>query len=383
MQRSDIAIIGAGIMGVSAACELARKGARVVVIDQAHLPNPRAASVDHSKVFRFAYPDPLYAKLAVDALARWRALELRTGAKLHTQTGALLIARSDQSIEAEYYKTLRSLGLECDKLDSRLVSAHFPQFNSRAFAYGVYDPSGAILHAEGAVRALIKLAIASGVRFVEGERVVELKQGKWSSLTITSESGHKVECERAMVSSGPWSRILLPLLAKKLTTTRQELVYFEPKPGQNRVSFEPDSFPIFLELDSGFYGFPIHHNGAMKIANHHKGVEIDPNGDPQQVGEDFIKRCREFFAQFIPALEDATVSETNICYYNNTPDDDFIIDWHPEMSGILIVTGFSGHGFKFGPTIGRIAADLLLQGEASFNIDRFGIKRFNNIEEKI
>src|ERR1043165_2359913 len=89
MQRSDIAIIGAGIMGVSAACELARKGARVVVIDQAHLPNPRAASVDHSKVFRFAYPDPLYAKLAVDALARWRALELRTGVKLHTQTGAL------------------------------------------------------------------------------------------------------------------------------------------------------------------------------------------------------------------------------------------------------------------------------------------------------
>jgi len=206
MQRSDIAIIGAGIMGVSTACELARKGARVVVIDQARLPNPRAASVDHSKVFRFAYPDPLYAKLAVDALARWRALELRTGIKLHTQTGALLIARSDESIEAEYYKTLRSLGLECDKLDSRLVSAHFPQFNSRAFAYGVYDPSGAILHAEDAVLALIKLATASGVKFIEGERVVELKQGKWSSLTIVAESGHKVECERAMATAHEWNR---------------------------------------------------------------------------------------------------------------------------------------------------------------------------------
>jgi N-methyl-L-tryptophan oxidase len=116
----------------------------------------------------------------------------------------------------------------------------------------------------------------------------------------------------------------------------------------------------------------------MKIANHHKGAEVDPSSTDDSVGEQFIERCREFFAQFIPGLADARASEARICYYNNTPDDDFIIDWDPQRNGVLVVTGFSGHGFKFGPTVGRIAADLLLSGRTSFDIDRFRLTRFNN-----
>jgi glycine/D-amino acid oxidase-like deaminating enzyme len=195
-------------------------------------------------------------------------------------------------------------------------------------------------------------------------------------VSIFTESGYEVECERAMIASGPWSRKLLPLLADKLTTTRQELVYFEPTPARSNA-FEPGVFPIFLELESGFYGFPIHHGGAMKVANHHKGAEVDPDSPDDYVGEQFIEGCRAFFAEFIPGLADARVRETRVCIYNNTPDDDFIIDWHPQLDGVLIATGFSGHGFKFGPTIGRIAAELLMSGRTPFSIDRFSLSRFN------
>ena len=365
-------------MGAATACELAREGARVAMIDQCLLPNPRAASVDHSKVFRFAYPDPLYINLAVDALTRWRHIESQTGTPILTQTGALLLGKSEPSFDSKCYDALRSLGLECDKIDSRQATAMFPQFNSDSFSYGVYDPSGAILHAETAVRVLIDLARQSGVGIVEGERVREVKRGAGSRVSIVTEHGREIECDRAMIASGPWSRKLLPFLEDKLTTTRQELVYFEPPPEQSSLSFEPGSFPIFLELESGFYGFPIHHAGAMKIANHHKGAEVDPNSAEDHVGEDFIDRCRAFFSEFIPGLADARVRETRVCIYNNTPDDDFIIDWHPQIDGVLVVTGFSGHGFKFGPSIGRIAADLLLAGRTSFDIDRFRLTRFNN-----
>ena len=378
MQVFDIAIVGAGVMGAATACELAREGARVAMIDQSLLPNPRAASVDHSKVFRFAYPDPLYINLAVDALTRWRQIESQTGTPILTQTGALLLGKSEPSFDTKCYDALRSLGLECDKIDSRQATAMFPQFNSDSFSYGVYDPSGAILHAETAVRVLIDLARQSGVGIVEGERVREVKQGAQSRVSIVTEHGREIECDRAMIASGPWSRKLLPFLEDKLTTTRQELVYFEPRPEQSSLSFEPGSFPIFLELESGFYGFPIHNAGAMKIANHNKGAEVDPNSAEDHVGEDFIDRCRAFFSEFIPGLADARVRETRVCIYNNTPDDDFIIDWHPQIDGVLVVTGFSGHGFKFGPTIGRIATDLLLAGRTSFNIDRFRLTRFNN-----
>jgi glycine/D-amino acid oxidase-like deaminating enzyme len=184
-----------------------------------------------------------------------------------------------------------------------------------------------------------------------------------------------------MIASGPWSRKLLPFLDDKLTTTRQELVYFEPRREHSHfshLSFEPDNFPIFLELESGFYGFPIHNAGAMKIANHQKGSEVDPDSAEDHAGEQFIESCRAFFAEFIPGLADARVREARVCIYNNTPDDDFIIDWHPELDGVLVVTGFSGHGFKFGPAIGRIAAELLMTGRTSFEIGRFELARLSD-----
>ena len=379
MRKLDVAIVGAGVMGAAAACELAREGATVALLDQSAIPNPRAASVDHSKVFRFAYPDPFYVRLAIDALDRWRELESATGARLLTQTGALLIGKREPSFETECYEAMRALGLESEKLDSRRVGERFPQFSTRAFAYGVYDPSGGILHAETAVRALVQLARQRGVAVIEDARVVEVNQAG-PRVSIAIESGRMIECEHAMIASGPWSRKLLPFLEHTLTTTRQELVYFEPTDHSSPpdLSFEAKNFPIFLELESGFYGFPVHNAGAMKVANHHKGDEVDPDSTGEPVGERFIESCRAFFSEFIPGLANARIRETRVCIYNNTPDDDFIIDWHPELKGVLIITGFSGHGFKFGPTIGRIAADLTISGRASIDIDRFRLTRFNN-----
>ncbi|HXU38646.1 MAG TPA: N-methyl-L-tryptophan oxidase [Blastocatellia bacterium] len=377
MSACDVAIVGAGIMGLATACELARDGASVRLLDQSPVPNPRAASFDHSKVFRFAYPDRLYVAMAVDALKRWHALEAETGARLLTQTGALLLGRRRPSFETECYEALGAEGVEAEMLESAEVAKRFPQFNSAAFAFGVYDPSGAISHAEAAVRALLDLAKRRRVDIVEGERVVAVRKAAESGVLILTESGKSISCKRAMIASGPWSRKLLPLLADKLTTTRQEIVYFEPRASSS--SFEPNVFPIFLELESGFYGFPIHRHGSMKIANHHKGADADAGSTDDDVGEQFIDECRMFFAACIPALADARVTETRVCIYNNTPDDDFIVDWHPQLEGVLIVTGFSGHGFKFGPTIGRIAADLLIFGRSSFNIERFHLDRLNRL----
>jgi sarcosine oxidase len=365
-------------MGAAAACELARDGAKVALIDQSAVPNPRAASVDHSKVFRYAYPEAFYVNLAIDALTRWRELESKTGAHVLTATGALLLGRREPSFELDCYEAMRSVEVETEKLDSREATARFPQFNGNAFDYAIYDSSGAILHAETAVRALID-TVRSRVKIIEGERVAEVAS-KASRVMIATDQGNELECECAMISSGPWSRKLLPVLERELTTTRQEIVYFEPARQQGGMAFAAPRFPIFLELETGFYGFPIHRLGAMKIANHHKGSVVDPDGPEKPVDEQFIGRCRDFFSEFIPNLADARVVETRVCIYNNTRDDDFIIDWHPELDRVLIVTGFSGHGFKFGPTIGRIAADLILNGSTPFDIDRFSFARFNKTE---
>ncbi|HWN99076.1 MAG TPA: FAD-dependent oxidoreductase, partial [Blastocatellia bacterium] len=276
--------------------------------------------------------------------------------------------------ETETYKALRSLGLEAEMLDSSAVAGRFPQFNPEAFAFGVYDPNGAILHAERAVRAALELARQRGVVLMEGRRVIGVERSEGSRVRIVIEAGGTCECNCAVIASGPWTRKLLPCLGSKLTTTRQETVYFEPARAV-ASSFGAGDFPTFIELESGFYGFPVHHRGWMKIANHHRGATADPYEVSKAVDEDFIESCRVFFRRFIPELADAQVRETRVCLYNNTPDDDFLIDWHPEIENVLIVTGFSGHGFKFGSVIGRIAAGLLRERRTSYNIERFSLGR--------
>lgn len=377
MQSVDVAIIGAGVMGAAAAGAAVRAGAQVALIDQATLPNPRAASVDYSKVFRFAYADALYVEMAVESLALWQKIEAETGATLLSPTGMLMIGKADSTLEKAIYDTLRTAGLSAEMMSNRETVARFPQFNIEAFAHSAYDPSGAILHAERCVQTLIALARQRGARIIENARVTAIQQGHNARVIVTTEAGDELDCGRALVASGPWTRTLLPPLGDTLKPTRQEIVYFAPTAAVAQ-QFEIGRLPIFMDFTSGFYGFPMHEIGAVKIGNHHKGEAVNPYACANEVSEAFIDSCRAFFAAAIPALANAEVRETRVCIYNNTPDDDFIIDWHPELENVLLATGFSGHGFKFGPLVGQLAADMLLTRRAADTLRRFRLARFDN-----
>ena len=380
MHSFDILIVGGGVMGSGAACELARSRLSVGLIDQAPLPNPQGASIDHSKVFRFAYPDPFYVKMAVDSLRLWRELEQETGAQLMTHSGLVLLAKGHGSFETQSYNALRSIDLDAELLDNRAFASRFPQFNADAFAFAVYDPSGLILHADSCVRAMLDLARRLGVSILEGLRIESFSRSTSGRIELRTCGGERFDCAKLLLASGPWTRELIPQLSATLTTTRQEVVYFEPR-SEIADEFKPPRFPMFIELSSGFYGFPVHHKGAMKIANHHKGIQVDPYSFDSTVGDDFIDRCRAFFSEVIPALANARVAESRVCIYNNTPDDDFIIDWHPELENVLIATGFSGHGFKFGSVVGRIAGQLLVSGRSSYDIERLRLSRIGGLNE--
>jgi monomeric sarcosine oxidase len=377
MESFDVIIIGAGVMGASAACELSLRGAKVGLIDQAALPNPSGASIDHSKVFRLAYPDPVYVQMAAGALGLWREIEEETDTRLMTRTGALLLGSERPSFETQCYDALRQLSFEAEMLSSDEASERYPQFNPDAFSYAVLDPLGAILHAEAAVRALIDLARLRGVRIIEGERVSGIEgESIGTARGVMTGTGRLLSCGSVIVASGPWTRKLIPRLSSILTTTRQEVFYFEPSDmALSQAHFDAESFPIFIALDTGFYGFPVHHGGAMKISNHRKGEAVEPYSIETAIDEGSVAMCRDFFRSYIPSLADARLKEARVCMYNNTADDDFLIDWHPDFENVLLMTGFSGHGFKFGPLIGRIASELLITREASYPIDRFRISR--------
>jgi monomeric sarcosine oxidase len=369
MRAYDLGIIGGGIMGATAAWYAARQGARVILFDQAALPNVRGASVDHSKVFRFAYPDPLYVRMAVEALPLWRELERESGRELLLRTGLVLLGRGAAKFERACLDALRSTDCATEQLSPGEAALRWPQFSTTTLSTVVFDPSGAVARAEDAVRAALDLARHAGVMVHEDDRVTAIAKG-----SVATEHSGAVACDKVLVAAGPWSRSLLPQLASHLRVTRQEVLYFAPR---QTSDFTPDKFPIFLDLDSGFYGFPVHHHGAMKIANHQKGPVVDPNQTDATVRDEHAARA--FFREFIPGLEDAPLIETKVCCYNNTPDDDFVFDWHPAFSNdVLIATGFSGHGFKFGPLIGKRAAELLLSEKPALPWDRFRLRRFTS-----
>lgn len=367
MRTFDLGVIGGGIMGSSAALHAARHGMQVILFDQGPLPNPRGASIDHSKVFRYAYPDPLYVQMAVDAHALWRELEREAGCELLVPTGLLVFGQAE--FERACHTALRACDCAAEIISGAEIVRRFPAFDGGAITSALFDPSGAIARAEEAVRVTLDFARRAGVTIVADDSVDVLV----ADGVVSTRGGH-VACAKTLVAAGPWTWRLLPQLAPRLKVTRQEVLYFEPHEPEK---FSRERLPVFIELSTGFYGFPVHHGRAMKVANHQKGPRADPDCVDATIHDETT--AREFFRRFIPGLADATLVETRVCHYNNTPDDDFIIDWHPQRPDVLIATGFSGHGFKFGPLIGRIAADLLATGGTSTPLNRFALRRFTGM----
>jgi len=228
------------------------------------------------------------------------------------------------------------------------------------------DPNGGLIDAQAAVSAFVELTKRNGGEILENARVEEIHNG-----SLVLQNGEAVFFEKLVITAGVWTN---ELLGSKLPlqATRQELVYFKPKDPTN---FKKDTFPTFAYMDyeGGFYGFPIYGIEAVKVSNHLPGAPIDYNTVERIVSQEFIDACRNFLAESIPELADAKVVKTKVCLYNMTPDGDFIVDRLNDS--IVIGTGFSGHGFKFAPLIGKILADLAIEGATKYDISRFLLHR--------
>jgi glycine/D-amino acid oxidase-like deaminating enzyme len=180
--------------------------------------------------------------------------------------------------------------------------------------------------------------------------------------------------DRLIVTAGPWSPSLLAELGLPLRVTRQPYVYLAPE-GEGAL-FRGSAFPIWIDMATYFYGFPEHDElPGVKIAWHHPGEETDPAAARRPLDEEDRAVLRDYARRRFAGLTDRITYE-KVCLYTNTPDEDFIVDRHPEDSRIVIVGGLSGHGFKFTPLLGRLAAALATEGDVNVDLGRFSLSRF-------
>lgn len=325
----DLVIVGGGLMGLSTAWVAAGQGRTVTLVDPRPTINEHNASNDESKVFRFAYGrQKNYVQLAKRAYTLWRKLEEESGRTLLHQTGLLMFGPPG-GFHQQSARTLLEMGERV-----QIMKGPFPGFDDIAEA--VMDPMGGWLDARACLRALDERATAHGAIL---RRDVAAKSVRAGEVQLTD--GTTLTAKRVIVTAGFAAPRLLPHLRGKIKVTRQPELFFDA----------PSDFPetpTFAAFEEGFYGFP-RRDGAVKIADHQKGpAVIDYEHRPPPSAKE-VHTARTWLAKRMPELAHRPLARSRICLYDNTPDDDFLLQ---RVDDIIVGAGFSGHGFKFGPAIG-------------------------------
>lgn len=374
-----VGIVGCGIFGASTALALAGRGHAVTVFDRAtESPAEDAASHDRSKALRFEYGAhcALYVPLVEESRAAYRALEAGWGAPLYVETGVLSLARAfDQSRhERQSYDFLRAAGRPIERLEIAEARRRFPQFSYEGIEAVTWNAEGGYVRASEAVRATVAAARALGVEIVTGARVESvLDRGSAAEIGLADGTSHAFDA--AVVCAGPWFQKLVPESVARVRPLRQFVTYYRPPDDAAAAAlFAPPALPVWMHdiVDSGWYGMPLQ-EGVLKVARHEPGEPADPDA-ARAVFDADRAASRAFVTAHIPAIDPSWYAEDKGCLYAMTDDGNFVIDRVPGLSHVFVAGGGSGHGFKMGPAIGTIAADLVeAGGPAPSSAKEFGI----------
>ena len=363
-----VAVIGCGAMGAATGWRLAARGAEVVCFDRYSPPHSFGSSHGETRITRTAYFEgPWYVPLLQETFPLWRELESASGAQVLTLTGLLMIGAPDSGSVAGSTAVAKQHGLVIESLDADEIRRRFPGHVVNDAEVGVFDPQAGYLRAEAAVEAMSRDLDLR--RHVTVDRIVSKPDGV---EVITSEGNHSFDA--CVVAAGPWVRDLLPGLP--VTIERQVLVWLSVESGAGWLA--PDRFPVWYHEDprhGDIYGFPSLDGRSLKLARHHGGELTAPDSVRRQVDDADVDPLRWFATQCLRGVT-RHVARSAVCMYTNTPDQDFIVDLLPDDPRIVVLSPCSGHGFKFAPVIGDIAADLVCDGGTSRDISRFSLARF-------
>jgi len=404
MKTCDVIVIGAGGVGTAAAGEVARRGARVVAIDRFAPGHDLGSSHGQTRIIRQAYFEhPDYVPLLVEAYRLWHRLEERRGERLLDPVGLVEIGPAGGTVVAGVLASAAAHGLDVEQLSASEIERRFPGLRVPEGLVGVFERQAGYLLVERAVIAQAAEAERAGAALHLGENVLALR---------ARDGGVEVQTDRELyvagrliVSAGAWAGPLLSDLNIPLRVLRKPVYWYEPQTDAYRSDRGMPTFLFDLpatgsdanrpaarqsqaagdaatggelfspELGNCFYGFPQIDARGVKVAEHSGGTVVD---DPSQVDRRpdpaDERRVTDFCSAHLPQLSDRRL-ETSVCLYTMTPDGHFVVDRHPEHPQVALAAGLSGHGFKFVPVLGRILADLALDGRTSLPIDFLSCRR--------
>lgn len=371
MAETSAIVVGGGVMGLAVASALAGRGVRVTLLERHTVGHGWASSHGLTRAIRHEYgPNAIYTQMVARSLTLWDELARETGRTLYAETGVLTLGQEADGQTLAGYEVMRDEGLPVELLTREECARRFPQFRPGGYSAITWNPRGGMLYASECLAALRERLAARGGTLREGAKVTRVEQ-VGANARVTLEGGATLTADRVAVTAGPWVNDVLPDLVAPVRATRQQVLYFA---GADQARFSVGAFPVFL-AEMECYGFPLHGPGLLKIASHLTGAAVDPDAgyEPDEAEIAFV---RDFIGRVIPAADGLELALVDRCMYDMTPDEDFILDRLPESERVVVGSGFSGHGFKFGVLIGELLAAVALGEEPMFPLDRFRLDRF-------
>lgn len=373
--RFDVAVVGLGGMGSAALAHCAARGASVIGIEQFGIAHDLGSSHGKSRMIRKAYfENPAYVPLILRAYDLWRELERESGEELLRITGVLAVGQETSKIVERTRHTATLHGLPLEQLSKREIEARYPPLKLLPSEAGVFEPDGGVLDPERAITAHARVAEQRGA-----ELRCDVCMQSWHPTShgfeIHLSDGSRVEARALVLTTGPWLKATLESLGVPIDVQRNVQVWFTPRTD----AYDADRFTSFLldrpGLPAPLYGFP-DFGAGLKAAFHGHGDVTEADRVERSIdGARDVAPLAAAMEEWMPGAADR-LRAAKACMYSLTPDHDFVIDRHPQHPNLVLCGGFSGHGFKFAPVVGEIAADLALDGGTRHDIEFLSLRRF-------
>lgn len=362
----DTIVIGVGGMGSATCYELARRGQRVLGLEQFPLVHDRGSSHGETRIIRKAYFEhPDYVPLLHRAYELWHDLERSTNRTLFHPTGLVLSGRAEGETIRGARMSAAQYGLELQNFTPDEARRRFPGFEFPDDHDIAFEPGAGTLFVEACVRAHVDEAIRFGATLQGNEGVTE-----WSSdgKTVHVRTGvREYHARNLVLTAGAWASDLLVELGLELKVLRKFVAWFPIRKNHYLAASGLPTF--FYEVSDGcFYGFPSFDGKSMKVAEHTGGqIVVDPGNVDRACNPSDLERLHRFLESQLPNL-DVEPARHSVCLYTMSLDQHFVIDMHPNFRNVVFAAGFSGHGFKFCPVIGEVLADLVQHGKTSLPV---------------
>lgn len=357
---AHVAVIGAGVFGAWTAEHLRRTGYRVTLVDMAGPAHTRASSGGESRMTRGAYgKDEIYTRMAFASLPEWQALSAASGLPIFVPHGVLFFSDNPDAYFRDSVAVHRRLGMPLEQLDGPQLQRRFPMIDFTGVGVGLFEPRFGALMARRAVQTLVRRFGESGGEYRQEVAQSPPQKGLLKALKL---SGGLLEADAFVFALGPWLPKMFPdVLANRIFATRQEIFYFAAPTGDRR--FLPEAMPGWADFNEGdmFYGFPDLEGRGVKFAHDKHGIYVDPDTQSREPTKAALDEVIAFRDRRFPLLKGAPLNGAEVCQYENSSNGDFLIDRHPAMPNVVLVGGGSGHGFKHGPEVGRLAAALVVE----------------------